>query len=123
MIDDAAYRRFTSLGRQLVDSGDLTPQGLRMLDAVAIEESGPGPSGAVGTRRALRLAGVDLARALERKQCDIAPPYLFPDVVDEPFPTLLATTVGEVLYDCWSAAFREARKTVARYFADLERDG
>ena len=40
MIDSAAYRRITSLGRQLVDSGDLTPTGLRMLDAVVIEESG-----------------------------------------------------------------------------------
>jgi hypothetical protein len=40
MIDDDAYRRLTSLGRLLVHEGHLTPYGLRMLDAVVIEESG-----------------------------------------------------------------------------------
>lgn len=39
MIDAAAYRRLTSLGRMLVDQGHLTPYGLRMLDALIIEES------------------------------------------------------------------------------------
>lgn len=39
MIDAAAYRRLTSLARMLVDQGHLTPYGLRMLDALVIEES------------------------------------------------------------------------------------
>jgi hypothetical protein len=40
VIDAIAYRHITSLGRLLVDEGHLTPYGLRMLDAVVIEESG-----------------------------------------------------------------------------------
>jgi hypothetical protein len=40
MIDDVAYSRFTSLGRVLVHEGHLTPYGLRMLDALVIEEYG-----------------------------------------------------------------------------------
>jgi hypothetical protein len=40
IIDPVAYRHITSLGRLLVDEGHLTPYGLRMLDAVVIEESG-----------------------------------------------------------------------------------
>jgi hypothetical protein len=40
MIDPVAYRHITSLGRMLVDQGHLTEYGLRMLDAVVIEESG-----------------------------------------------------------------------------------
>lgn len=39
MIDAIAYRRITALGRMLVDQGHLSEQGLRMLDALVIEES------------------------------------------------------------------------------------
>lgn len=37
----------------------------------------------------------------------IPPPYLFPDAVDEPFPTMCATTIGEVLHDVWHAAHEQ----------------
>jgi hypothetical protein len=38
VIDAAAYRRLTSLGRMLVDAEHLTAQGLRMLNQVLTEE-------------------------------------------------------------------------------------
>jgi hypothetical protein len=38
VIDAAAYRRLTSLGRMLMDAEHLTAQGLRMLGQVLNEE-------------------------------------------------------------------------------------
>lgn len=52
---------------------------------------------------ALAMLGVLRAKIMEHLDT-IPPPYLFPDVVDEPFPTMRDTTIGEVLHDVWDAA-------------------
>lgn len=56
MISDDAYRRLEAVGKQLMHSGDITPQGLRVLYSVLVEETEKGQQEAL--REHSRLAQV-----------------------------------------------------------------
>ena len=42
MISDDSYRRLEAVGKMLLHSGDITPQGLRVLYSVLVEETEKG---------------------------------------------------------------------------------
>lgn len=67
----------------------------------------------------LRRVRAGLAEELDISKKMVKPPYMFSDVVDELFPTLRNTTIGEALEDVWDAAFREAAAAVNRYLDGL----
>ena len=50
----------------------------------------------------------DAVASLAKHPKETSPPYLFPDVEDEPFPGMRNTTYGEVLNELWECAFEQA---------------
>ena len=55
---------------------------------------------------------MEVVARLAKRYEETEPPYMFPDAVNETFPGMGGTTIGEALNDVWESAFDQAQEVV-----------